>query len=165
VFGPTDLISAARLLAEAEAATEAHFRRAISTAYYALFHHVLSAGAARFLRDGKTDGAAFSVLYRGFSHGRMKTVCESLNAAALSRTFARQFRRISVSLDMRAFATIFLALQEGRQIADYDPLVTFAASDAETFIRDAEAGIAAFDRAGPDEQDDVLALMLTSPRG
>ena len=68
VLGPTDLIAAARLLAEAERLTEAHIRRAISTAYYAVFHHVLGAGATRFLHDGKHDGAAFSVLYRGFSH-------------------------------------------------------------------------------------------------
>lgn len=165
MLGPTDLLSAARLLTDGEAATEAHFRRAISTAYYALFHHVLRAGAERFLKDGKTDGAAYSVLYRGFSHGRMKAVCESLNASTLNRTFARQFRRASVSAEMRTFANIFLALQEWRQLADYDPLLDFAKSDAETCIQDARVAMATFDRAEPAEQDDVLALMLTNARG
>ena len=95
----------------------------------------------------------------------MKSVCEALNVVTLSRTFVRQFRRTSVSPDMRAFANIFLALQEGRHLADYDPLVDFTAAEAERFIRDAEAAMAAFDRAEPEEWDDVLALMLTSPGG
>ena len=165
MLGLTDLLSAARLLADGEAGTEAYFRRAISTAYYALFHHVLRAGAERFLKDGKTDSAAYSVLYRGFSHGRMKAVCESLNAFTLNWTFARQFRRASVSSEMRTFASIFLALQEWRQLADYDPLVDFAKSDAEACIQDAEVAMAAFNRTEAAEQDDVLALMLTNARG
>lgn len=165
MVGPADLVAAARLLAGADAAGEVYFRRAISTAYYALFHHVLGAGAARFLRDGKTDSSAYSVLYRGFTHGRMKTVCEALNLMTLSRSFARQFRRTSVSSDMRAFATTFLELQDARHRADYDPQATFTVVDAETFIADAESAILAFDRTEPAERDDVLALMLTSARG
>jgi hypothetical protein len=95
----------------------------------------------------------------------MKAVCESLNASTLNRTFARQFRRASVSAEMRTFASIFLALQEWRQLADYDPLVDFAKSDAETCIQDAEVAMAAFNRTEAAEQDDVLALMLTNARG
>jgi len=165
VVGPADLLAAARLLAGAETATDAHFRRAISTAYYALFHHVLAAGATRFLHDGKMDGSAYAVLYRGFSHGRMKTVCEALSLVTLSRGFARLFRRASVSSDMRTFAATFLELQEARHLADYDPLEAFTFEDADAFIGDAETAIMAFDRAESDERDDVLALMLTSGRG
>lgn len=163
--GLTDLIAAARSLIDAEGATPAHVRRSISTAYYAVFHHVLSAGATRFLRDGKPDGAAFSILYRGFSHGRMRTVCQSLSQTRLGQTFARQFQRSAVSDDMRGFANSFLILQDVRHLADYDPLAEFSSIDARAFIDDAEAAIAAFDRAEPDEQDDVLALMLISTRG
>lgn len=66
---------------------------------------------------------------------------------------------------MRAFATLFVALQEARHLADYDPLLDFSASDTEKFIRDAELAIGAFDRPEADEQADVLALMLAGPRG
>jgi uncharacterized protein (UPF0332 family) len=158
------LIATAKLLAAADPATDGHIRRGISTAYYALFHHVLRAGADRFLRDGRTDSAAFSLLYRGFSHGRMKSVCEGLKATTISRSFAGQFRRTTASPDMRAFAKFFLTVQEGRQRADYDPVVEFTASDASAFILDAEAGMAAFDRVDAEEREDVLALMLMNPR-
>ena len=117
------------------------------------------------MSDGKTGSSAYSAIYRGFSHGRMKTVCEALNVVTLGRSFARQFRRTPVSPDMRAFAPAFLELQEARHLADYDPQATFTAKDAETFIGDAEGAISAFDRAEAAERDDVLALMLTSARG
>lgn len=164
MFSPIDLLRAARLLAATDTASTAHIHRAISTAYYALFHHLLSAAATRFLRDGNRNGAAYSAVYRGFSHGRMRAVCEALNVPTLGKAFARQYRRTSASQKIRAFASIFLALQEARSIADYDPVVAFAASDVEEFIEKAEAAIAMFDQAEPDEQDDVLALMLTQAR-
>ena len=40
-LAPIDLLAAARLFTGGEAAAEVHFRRAISTACYSLFHHVL----------------------------------------------------------------------------------------------------------------------------
>lgn len=163
---PSDLVAVARLLLSAGPATppsEAQLRRAVSTAYYALFHKVLRAGAERFMGVGKQRSAGYGLIYRGFNHGRMKTVCASLNVATLSKTL-QQLGRIAVSQDMRDFAGAFVALQEARHLADYDPSTVFTLSASTDLVDVADAAMTAFDRATPDERADVLALMLISPR-
>jgi hypothetical protein len=64
--------------------SDAQRRRAVSTAYYAVFHHILAAAAARFMGPGTEASGGYRLLYRGFNHGRMKTVCTALTAPALS---------------------------------------------------------------------------------
>jgi hypothetical protein len=49
---PSDLLDAARVLMHSASSlplTEARMRRAVSTAYYAVFHKVLQAGAEHFM--------------------------------------------------------------------------------------------------------------------
>jgi hypothetical protein len=94
----------------------------------------------------------------------MKSVCEALDVAALSRNLARQLGRRSVSADMREFASYFVALQHARHLADYDPGADFSPSSVERLVDAAEIAIAAFDRTDPEEQADALALLLTGPR-
>lgn len=121
MFDPADMLAVARLLAvpaTAVPATQAHLRRAVSTAYYAVFHAVLLAGAARFIGPDKTDTPGYSILYRSFAHGRIKAICEAVDVAALSRSLQHSLRRTAVSADMRVFAGNFVALQAARHRAD-----------------------------------------------
>lgn len=64
----------------------------------------------------------------------MKSVCEALDVAALSRNLARQLGRRSVSADMREFASYFVALQHARHLADYDPGADFSPSSVERLV-------------------------------
>lgn len=143
----------------------ARLRRAASTAYYALFHKVLRAGAKRFMGEGKEASPGYALLYRSFNHGRIKAVCESLNAATLNANLKRQLGRSAVSQDMRDFAYAFVALQEARHSADYDPVAVFLPSDVVALVGAADYAMAAFDRVAPNEQADVLALMPVNARG
>ncbi len=72
--------------------------------------------------------------------------------------------RAAISSDMRNFASIFPTLQDNRHAADYDPNVTFQSHRVIALIDLAEAAIAAFDRADPAEQADILALMMIRSR-
>ena len=139
-------------------------RRAVSTAYYALFHNVLAAGASRFMGAGTETSPGYSILYRSFADGRIKTVCEGLDVASLGRNLARQLGRNSVSADMREFASHFVSLQDARHVADYDPGAEFSPSAVEGLLDAAEIAFAAFDGTDPGKQADVLALMLSNPR-
>jgi hypothetical protein len=65
---------------------------------------------------------------------------------------------------MRRFAETFPDLQEARHIADYDPSAHFLPADVSSLISVAEAAMAAFDRTTPDNQTDVLALMMVRLR-
>ncbi len=102
------------------------------------------------------ETAAYAILYRGFDHRHMKTICEALKATTLKDKFKRQLGRTSLSKDMREFAETFPVLQDLRHLADYDP--------AARFLGVADAAMAAFDRASPEEQTDVLALMMAGIR-
>ena len=83
---------------------------------------------------GTRHAAGHGLIYRGLNHGRMKTVCEALNAASLSKALARQLGRSSVSQDARDFAGGFSTLQDARHQADYDPSVRFVPSDAASLV-------------------------------
>jgi hypothetical protein len=65
---------------------------------------------------------------------------------------------------MRDFAAAFVALQDAWNLADYDPQAAFSHSETIGFVEAAELAVQAFDRAAPDEQADVLALMLVTSR-
>lgn len=162
-----ELLDAAKLLVDAPRTTppsDGQLRRAISTAYYALFHKVLDAAATRFMGTGNRDQPGFALLYRGFNHARMKAVCKGVDVARLSPTYARQLGVAQVSQDMRDFANVLITLQEARHSADYDPHWAVAHTDAIGLVDQAELGMQAFDRAAPTEQADVLALMLVNMR-
>jgi hypothetical protein len=166
---PADLLAVARVLLSAGSASppsDAQLRRAVSTAYYALFHKVLGTGAERFMGAGNRRSAGYSLLYRSFNnHGRMQSVCEALNVPTLSKTLQQQLGRPALSQDMRDFASDFVALQEKRHLANYDPSVIFVLSDSANQVDIAEAAMLAFDRATSEEKADVLALMLSGARG
>jgi hypothetical protein len=167
VLDPPELLAVARSLSAATAPppSKAHLHRAVSTAYYAVFHKVLRAGAERFMGPGMEKSGGYSLIYRAFNHGRMRRVCEALAAGRLSPASQEQLGRTSISQEMRLFANNFVSHHEVRQLADYDPLADLPQHAVLIFVDAAEAAIAAFDQAAPDEQADVLALMLTNPRG
>ena len=111
-----DLVSTARLLAEQPRTgrpPETNLRRAISTAYYALFHHlaencadmVVGGSGARRSRD------AWQQVYRALDHSTARRRCRE--QSAMSR----------FPSEIRNFGDVFVQLQELRQSADYDPHV------------------------------------------
>lgn len=114
--------------------------------------------------SGSQGTVGYGLIYRSFNHGRMKSVCEALNVARLSRTLQQQLGRTVVSPEMRGFAAAFVILQEARHDADYDPSVRFSLSDATDLIEAAAATMATYDTIAPGEQADILALMLANPR-
>ncbi len=145
-------------------ASDAALRRAVSTAYYAVFHAVLRAAASRFMGPGMHARAGYALLYRSFDHRHMKEMCEALKLPTLKQRLQRQLGRRAVSLDMQSFSEDFVALQEARHEADYDPTAQWTPSDALGLIGAAERAIATFHRITPEEQADMLALLMVKPR-
>jgi hypothetical protein len=114
---------------------------------------------------GHENTAGFALLYRGFNHNRMKEVCEALQVTTLNKKYKRHLRRSTASRDMREFAAFVPLLQEYRHDADYDPAARFLPSFVVDLVDGAESAMDAFDRVAPDEQADVLALMMVGARG
>jgi hypothetical protein len=165
---PTEFLALARRLSDTtgpEPPNDAALRRAVSTAYDALFHKVARGAAQRFMGDGQEHTAGFALLYRGFDHRRMREVCEALQVSTLNRKYRRHLGRSAVTHDMRNFAGIFPLLQEYRHDADYDPAARFPPSFVADVVDGAEVALDSFDRAATDERADVLALMMVGARG
>lgn len=97
---PRDLIETARDLAEfgPRRHTQANLRRAVSTAYFAVFHTLARIAADTLI--SKKRGAAWHQVYRALEHGSTTKACQNKKA-------------------IQEFATSFIALQSERQLADY----------------------------------------------
>ena len=91
--------------------------RAVSTAYYALFHTMARLCADTIAGTGKTRSTkAWQQTYRALAHGFAKNAC----AQVRSRGFSPEITR---------FAMAFVELQQLRHDADYDPTKSFKRSD------------------------------------
>lgn len=108
----SDLLEQAFDLARKEARKpkQASLRRAISAAYYALFHLLVGEVVAKW------GGANRARLARGCDHGRMKEAARKIRSEA----FTGVDRRVAGNL--RKVAAAFVLLQERRHLADYDYL-------------------------------------------
>jgi hypothetical protein len=107
-----DLLRLASDLADKDGATQADLRRAVSTAYYALFHLLVSETTLNWSRESSRNA-----LGRMFDHGLMKRVSDRV-ADAKRTPFAGK-DPIAVS-GLRKVAKSFADLQDVRHIADYD---------------------------------------------
>src|ERR1041385_9324269 len=121
------LLRLAEQLAESPARgapQKAKLLRAISTAYYALFHR-LAAGATDLLVGANARGSQrYLIVYRSFEHKRMADVCRQL-VHGTSRTETGAL----FHLTLQECATLFIELQQNRHEADYDPGAKIALSD------------------------------------
>ena len=105
---PLELIEAARTLAESGGPppTQARLRRAVSTAYYAMFHCLAASAADLFIgTEGTERSPAWHRAYRALEHGRARSACRQGSAM-------REF-----PAEIRDFAEAFVGLQRTRQEA------------------------------------------------
>ena len=98
---------------------QASLRRAVSTAYYALFHLLISEAVANWKR-----ASLRSELARSFEHGAMK----SASNRAQQSTFPAQ--SAGAVADLRYVARTFVQLQEKRHVADYDSATFWMKTEA-----------------------------------
>jgi uncharacterized protein (UPF0332 family) len=116
-----DLLEQARHLArrEPKKPRQASLRRAVSSAYYALFHMLLHEGT-QLLFPNKPAGLRERAS-RAFSHGEARTVCE---AWAKGNPIV-DFAALPIEPQLQDIAATFVNLQEARHKADYDLKKTF----------------------------------------
>ena len=130
-----DLIETARGLTalSRRRPTQANLRRAVSTAYYAVFHCL--ARAAADLLIGRSRGVAWHQVYRALNHGDARNACQNKKAMI---DFADQ---------IQFFAATFVALQDARHQADYGLERRYEKLDVLAAIDRAETAIALFEQA------------------
>jgi uncharacterized protein (UPF0332 family) len=148
-----DLLEQAYHLARRERKnpTQASLRRAVSTAYYALFHLLIDEAVGNWAVERQR-----SVLARTFDHGRMKKVCED----HVNNYYGSG--QPSALLKLKNVAHAFLLLQEQRHKADYDNSFAWSRTNALAAIDLASSAFSDWRsiRKQVSAQDYLLALFL-----
>ena len=149
---PLDLMEAARGLMELSPRrpSQANLRRAVSTAYYALFH-CLAACAANAL-IGRVRDAAWHQTYRALDHGKARSACE--NKAVLA----------AFPPEVRGFADTFATLQKARQQADYALEGKYEKAGVRAAIDTVEDAIVAFEQVDVRHRRAFIAHVLFKRR-
>ena len=151
-----DYLEQARHLATRERTRpkQASLRRAISVAYYALFH-LLSDEASKTLVRGLRDSNDLQArTARTLDHGAMARACRAFSAGALPSALSFL---LPLDADLRLVAQRFGIAQENRHLADYNLQVTFNRTDTLNFIDQVEEAFDAYERVN---QSDAATYFL-----
>lgn len=144
-------------------------RRAISSAYYALFHELVSGSVAHVLTaEADRDEARWAVT-RWYQHGDVRQVSEWVNALAVDGAPASITALFGgpdqIPTDPHFVVESFIILHTARQRADYDHALEVTSDETVTLV-DRAAGAIATWRAMPDgyHADLFRTLVLGGPR-
>jgi hypothetical protein len=156
-----DLLLQARHLATYQGAnsTQADRRRAVSTAYYALFHLLINDAARRW----NGSPAAATGFERAFSHAQMKTASlrfdnpQWLDWHGVSQTVPPALLRIARS---------FRQLQDERHSADYNNHKEWTLIEVEDLLKSASSAFEDWQsvRTDPIAGDYLLSMLIGKPR-
>ena len=105
--------------------------RAVSTAYYALFHLLISEATANWMEDRLRP-----ILGRIFEHAKMKSACEA-KISELNSYFEgnpSRSREQVVSLHLHWVAKTFVQSQQQRHDADYNTVKEWTDTEVATLI-------------------------------
>ena len=126
---PEHLLEQARHLARRERTRprQASLRRAVSTAYYALFHFLIRESIRQIGPNLSEDN--FNRIYRWFDHGAMYRVARAFSELIVRIPSSKDILIQSNTQSVQFIAQTFADLQELRHCADYDPGASFLRAD------------------------------------
>ena len=147
----SDLLSQAEQLAtiDARKPKQANLRRAVSAAYYAVFHYLVHEACC--LQIGTKHGQAVyrQTLGRAYTHTVMKQCCMSFGGGTLKEIVRRALPvdalgNYVIPTQIRKIASLFCDLQDLRHLADYDLTARFSRFDVLTLTEQAKTAIEQF---------------------
>jgi hypothetical protein len=169
---PSKLLRQARALAGIGAGrgrpSPTNHRRAVSSAYYALFHACTLSAARHVLPAAATDDELRRAA-RWMNHKDIRTVCEAVSACAATTavlatgatpkgvssrgepvwlalsTPVAGGRQSAVQADLEVVADAFTTLQAARHSADYDHLASFPKATTIGYVEDAAEAVRQLD--------------------
>ena len=145
-----ELIRASRLLADGQPSQEA-LRRAVSTAYYAMFHALATSNADLIVGDRTPDNESdWIAAYRSLQHYRAENPLHG---------WPHLFNP-----PVRNFAAVIGVVKKRRENADYNPAANFTQNQVATWIDRAEQAIMDFNAASIHERAMVAIATLAGRR-
>jgi hypothetical protein len=135
-------------------------RRAISAAYYAVFHATLSAAADLYVGATKRAANQYALVYRSVDHKDLRDIASKIIAPTLSAKLLPYSPSGGFDADIRAFAQAVVDLQEQRHDADYNPSVRLRTTDAVLAVGIARDALRRLRTAQTTSRDAFLGLLL-----
>jgi hypothetical protein len=142
----------------AGAPRQAVLRRAVSTAYYAVFHALCGQTAETFVPANNRKSRV--LFYRSLDHSKARSRCKELGKSHLDTPLKNFFEITAFSDALRIFANNFALLQELRHRCDYDPDYRLSKAETQQAIDDASQAIGCLASADLDERNRFLAYLL-----
>jgi len=167
VVHPEQLFQQAEKLIEpppAGPALQVSLRRAISSAYYGVFHFILTAVSDAFVGSSFRTKPRYALVYRSVDHGTLRSLCAEVAKPTPSARYRPYVPSSGFGPDLKLFAEVVADLQSKRHQADYDPLQRFQMRDARLAIETGRVAIARFKAAPEDSRKLFLTLLLCPPR-
>lgn len=159
-MNPSALIAIARALLNgviangAAEVSQTELRRAVSCAYYAMFHTLTASNADALIGDTPVNRQRWTwqQAYRAIDH---RPTRNKLTRASLGGRFP-----VAVS----RFGEAFAVAQRMRHAADYDPEIVFSSPDVAEIIDRAEVNINDFNQIDAAVRRDLAIHILTNIR-
>jgi hypothetical protein len=164
---PDHLLDQANRLAAstgAGAAWQVDLRRAISSAYYALFHAVAADAVDELVGRTNRQTTRYMLAYRSVGHRSLRRLSEDVVKATLPTKYSGLAPEGGFGADLQFFATTLVVLQERRHRADYDPLFRASRSNALRAVQASRDGLQRLREADRALRRPFLTLVIFSPR-
>jgi uncharacterized protein (UPF0332 family) len=139
-------------------------RRAISAAYYALFHAVSVEAADNVMGFGNRKSELYGLVHRSVDHAPLRKLCEEIRRPDPTDKYRRFAPAGGFAPSIKHFAVNLVELQQKRHSADYDPLARFSRSEARLTIDAGRVALARFKEVSEDQRQIFASLLLFPPR-
>jgi hypothetical protein len=139
-------------------------RRAISAAYYGVFHFCLTAAADEFVGVTQHAASRYALVYRSIDHRTLKELCVEAKKQTPPAKYAPYFPSGGFGPNIQAFSTAAIELQEKRHLADYNPQPRFRTSDAKLPVSTARSAVKRFQAGSEEHRKAFLTLLVCPPR-
>jgi uncharacterized protein (UPF0332 family) len=135
---------------------QASLRRAVSSAYYALFHLLVQQSAGR-LAPG--DEQLSALIARSFKHEEMEKACKTFaSSGSMPAILDSHYGKVAVPPDLATVARAFVDLQKARHEADYATHRSWTRTEAATEVDRANEAFKAWTRLS--QADSIVRLFL-----
>lgn len=157
-----DLLRQARHLANLESRRprQASLRRAVSAAYYSVFHLLVDEVTAMMFGRAGPRRRFRDVLARGFSHSSMAAASRSFEGGTLPAPIAMVVLPLPIPGDLQTVAAAFRKLQEERHRADYNRALAFSKVEVLNLLQDTADAFEAWERVRNDEAAKFFLMAL-----
>ena len=164
ILDPEYLLEQAVRLIGAGPARDVDLRRAISSAYYALFHAVMAGVGDTLVGRTHQTTPRYALVYRGIDHRTLKNLCLDVQKSSPPAKYRPYILAERFGFELTAFSSAVVELQEARQEADHDPRRRFRTLNARSTIDLARTGLGHWKRIKAEEKALFLTMLAFPPR-